>query len=229
MRQSRRVKQGQRMTQTRANPIFWAALIAGVSFMVPVVCGWSGSAIVVWKGAGVAFLALWAAFNARGFDGWLLVLALAFGALGDVLLDAVALEVGAIAFVVGHVIAMVLYWRNHRAVQTGSQRALAIIIVPLTAFISWQLVRHVGGAAGVAVYGTIVALMAALAWTSRFPRYRTGIGAMAFVISDLLIFARLGGVVPAPIATALIWPLYFGGQTLIAWGVVTTLRHTAAR
>ena len=37
-----------------------------------------------------------------------------------------------------------------------------------------------------------VAIMAATAWVSRFPRYRTGIGAMAFLASDLLIFAGGG-------------------------------------
>ena len=211
------------MGQVRALGLWWAALIAGASFMLPVLAGWSGPGIIVWKGAGVALLALWAAMNARSADGWLITFVMAFGALGDVLLDAVTLEVGAISFVIGHVIAMGLYWRNRRASLTGSQRGLAIILVPLTTLISWLLVRHQPGAGGVALYGAIVAFMAAFAWTSRFPRYRTGIGAMLFVISDLLIFARLGGTVPAPIASALIWPLYFGGQALIVWGVVTTL------
>ena len=182
--------------------------------------------MIAWKGAGVTLLALWAAANAQSLDGKLITLVMAFGALGDVLLDAISLEVGAIAFVVGHLIATLLYWRNRRPTLTGSQRTLAILIVPLTAFISWQLVRHVDGAIGVALYGAIVALMAAFAWTSRFPRYRTGVGAMAFVISDLLIFARLGGAVNPMLASALIWPLYFGGQALITWGVVTTLHQS---
>jgi uncharacterized membrane protein YhhN len=46
------------------------------------------------------------------------------------------------------------------------------------------------GAPGVALYSLGLALMAATAWLSRFPRYRVGIGALMFVVSDLLIFGR---------------------------------------
>jgi len=47
-------------------------------------------------------------------------------------------------------------------------------------------------APGVAVYSLGLALMAATAWTSRFPRFRVGIGAVMFLVSDLLIFGRMG-------------------------------------
>ena len=62
--------------------------------------------------------------------------------------------------------------------------------------------------------------MAAAAWTSRFPRYRTGIGAMLFLASDLFIIAGEGAVLSKDITMWLVWPLYFAGQALIAWGVV---------
>ncbi len=65
--------------------------------------------------------------------------------------------------------------------------------------------------------------MAASAGASRFPRYRVGIGALMFLGSDLLIFARMGPLPGSPLPGLLIWPLYFGGQALIAWGVVRTL------
>src|SRR3546814_20636099 len=71
---------------------------------------------------GVGFLALWAAANARERNGWLIAAALGFGALGDWLLDAKGLETGAVAFVVGHLIAIILYLTNRRAVMTTSQR-----------------------------------------------------------------------------------------------------------
>ncbi len=67
--------------------------------------------------------------------------------------------------------------------------------------------------------------MAAAAWISRFPRYRVGIGAVMFAASDLLIFAREAGAMPADLADLLIWPLYFAGQFLIATGVVQTIRN----
>jgi len=67
--------------------------------------------------------------------------------------------------------------------------------------------------------------MAAMAWTSRFPRYRTGIGAMLFVASDLLIFARLGPIADTVTAGIVIWLLYFIGQWLIAVGVRSSLNN----
>ena len=105
--------------------IWWAALIAGVSFMVPVLAGWHGPAIIAWKGAGVGLLALWAAAQARSVDGWLIVAVMALGALGDVLLDAIGLETGAAAFAAGHILAIILYARRRRLRLSGSQRLLA--------------------------------------------------------------------------------------------------------
>lgn len=72
-------------------------------------------------------------------------------------------------------------------------------------------------------YGASVGAMAAMAWISRFPRYRVGIGTVFFVVSDLLIVARLDPLAHLSLAKMLIWPLYFGGQALIAWGVVSSL------
>jgi uncharacterized membrane protein YhhN len=76
---------------------------------------------------------------------------------------------------------------------------------------------------GVAVYAALLGAMAATAWISRFPRYRVGIGAMLFVASDLLIFARMGPLAGSAVPGMLIWPLYFAGQALVAWGVVQAL------
>ena len=45
-----------------------------------------------------------------------------------------------------------------------------------------------------------------------------------FVLSDLLIFARAGGAMAPDMPNLLVWPTYFAGQALIAWGVVSTLR-----
>ena len=206
---------------TRA--IWWAAILAGTSFMLPVAAGWDGAAVIAWKGAGVTLLALWAAIQARDVDGWLIAAVMALGATGDVLLDAQGLETGGLAFALGHVVAVALYLRNRRASLSPSQRLLAALLVPLSVVIVWALLRGEAGWWHGALYTGFVAAMAAAAWTSRFPRYRVGLGAILFLISDLLIFARLGGAVPAGVASLLIWPLYFGGQALIAWGVVRTL------
>ena len=53
------------------------------------------------------------------------------------------------------------------------------------------------------------------------------IGAMLFLASDLFIFAGEGGVISKGVRMWLVWPLYFAGQALIAWGVVSMLSKEA--
>ncbi len=209
----------------RARWLWLAALVGGMSFFAAVLQGWGGPAIWVWKASGVALLALWAAANARGTDGRLIAAALACGALGDWLLESAGMLAGAGAFAVGHLVAIVLYLRNRRPRLSASQRLLGWLVVPLALVIAWGLTRGADGLlTGAAIaYTGGVAVMAATAWTSRFPRYRTGIGAMLFLASDLFIFAGEGGALARDITRWLVWPLYFGGQALIAWGVVATL------
>lgn len=207
----------------RARWLWWLALAGGISFMIAVVQRLEGPPIWAWKTTGVACLALWAAANARERSGWLIAAALGFGALGDWLLDARGLIAGAAAFAVGHLIAIILYLTNRRAQTTPSQRLLGWLTVPATLAIVWAILSPAPGWWHAAAYSLFVAAMAAAAWTSRFPRYRTGIGAMMFLASDLFIFAGEGGVVPKDVTMWLVWPLYFAGQALIAWGVVRTL------
>ena len=202
--------------------VFAGALIAGASYYFVDTTGVEAPIAVVWKGAGVALLAVWCAMQARDCEGWLIAAVMAFGALGDVLLETSGLTVGAIAFVVGHGLAITLYVRSRRMRLTASQRMLAMLVVPLSVAIAVLLVPAADTLA-VGVYAFIVSAMAAVAWVSRFPRYRVGIGAMMFLVSDLLIFARMGPLATSPIPDLLIWPLYFGGQTLIALGVTQTL------
>jgi YhhN family len=217
-----------RIDELRALWLWWAALAIGAAYMLPVAMDVRGPGIIWWKGAGVGLLALWAAVNGRDRMGQMAALMLGFGALGDVLLETSGLMFGAFAFLFGHVIAIGLYNQNPRPALTGSQKLLTAVVTPLSLAIAWALLYGVAASnvalfAGALFYTLVVAVMAATAWMSSFPRYRTGIGAMLFLISDLLIFARIGGAVPSDLARILIWPLYFSGQALIAWGVVTTL------
>lgn len=213
----------------RAGWLWLAALIGGASYFLAVVLRLDGPGVHLWKMSGVALLAVWAAAHARGRDGWLIAAALAFGALGDWLLAAVGLMEGAVAFAAGHAIAIGLYLGHRRAGMTDSQKALVFVTVPLAVAIAWLLTRNAApGETGAAVgYTALVALMAASAWASRFPRYRTGIGAMLFLASDLFLFAGEGGALPRTVTSWLVWPLYFAAQALIARGVVGTLAKEA--
>ncbi|NNC73674.1 MAG: lysoplasmalogenase [Sphingomonadaceae bacterium] len=204
------------------------ALLSGLSYFVASRMFEPSPVLVVWKGAGVGLLALWAAMQARNLDSWLIAVVMAFGAAGDVLIDAMGLIPGALAFLAGHIVAIGLYLRHRREALAPTQLALAIILVPAVVFIAWSLPENREDALGIALYSFGLAAMAALAWTSRFPRYWVGIGAMLFVASDLLIFARIGPLAGSALPNLLIWPLYFTGQAMIAIGVVRTLSANRA-
>lgn len=179
---------------------------------------------LVWKGLPVWSLAVFALINARDSSGWLLAIVMAFGSLGDVLVER-NMVLGALAFLIGHVVAMILYWKHRRADLSFSQRLFAWALIPLVPLLSWQL----SGDPGTALYGLFLAAMAALAWTSSFPRYQVGLGAILFVVSDLLIFAQLGPLAAHGWVAYAIWLLYFTGQAMIAVGVVSALAKAQIR
>lgn len=205
-----------------ARGLLIASIIGGVSYVASWGLDLPVPLALVWKGSGVGLLAVYAALQARDRDGWLLTAVMAFGALGDVLLH-FGLIPGALAFLAGHIVAVGLYLKNRRPSLTRSQLALAVLIVPATVIIAYLVPGDRAGAPGIALYATGLALMAATAWTSRFPRFRVGIGALMFVVSDLLIFAR-SGPIPESLASGLaVWGLYYVGQLLICVGVVGVL------
>ena len=182
---------------------------------------------IAWKGAGVAFLAVYALRRVKSFEGKLIAAVMAFGSLGDMLIE-LDMIWGAGGFIVGHCIAITLYLRHRPPSLSFSQKTLAIILIPSTIFISWALPYDRNEALGLAAYSAFLAIMAALAWTSSFPRYRVGVGALLFILSDLFIFSRLGFLQDSVIPDWVIWPTYYAAQFLIATGVVQTLRKQAA-
>ena len=175
--------------------------------------------LIALKGLGVACLAFYAMRRGGEADAQILAAVMMFSALGDMGIE-FDFMLGGGLFFVSHVLAIWLYLRNPRANPVGTQKALAVALLLGTPLVSWLLSRDLT----VALYGLSLGGMAACAWMSRFPRYRVGIGAVLFVVSDWLIFSRLGVVDLGDIPHFLIWPLYFAGQFLIATGVIQTLR-----
>jgi uncharacterized membrane protein YhhN len=205
----------------RINLILFAALLAGGSYYLNRWIGLDGAVEVAWKGSGVGLLALWAAMRARSFDGWLIAAVLALGALGDVLLETHGITIGALAFLAGHLVAVVLYRRNRA--RSGW------LIVPIAlgvAFAAWSLPADRDAAGGIAVYALGLGAMAGASLASRFRL--AALGALLFVGSDLLVFAQLGPLAASPLPGLLVWPTYFAGQALIAWAVVTALARRRA-
>lgn len=179
----------------------------------------AGLWLILLKGAGVGLLAVYAMRRTSGFDGAILVLALALAAAGDMAIE-LDRAIGGALFLAAHCVAVALYVRNRRRRITVSQGALAIVLIVATPLISWLL----SGRLDVTIYSVSLGAMAGAAWASRFPRYRVGTGAVLFVISDWLLFSRDGGFHVGVLPDLLIWPLYYAGQLMIATGVVQTLR-----
>lgn len=205
-------------------PWLLASIAAAVAFYVlrdnPIGEGTWG---LLAKGASVGLLAVYALVRVphgkRGLDGLLLVIALVLAAAGDVAIELDFVTGGAF-FAAAHSVAAALYLRNRHPRPSPTQKVIGLALLIGTPLVSYVL----SGEAQIAIYASFLALMAATAWMSHYPRYRVGTGAVLFVLSDWLIFATLGTYELAPLPDLLVWPLYYAGQVMIATGIVQCLR-----
>lgn len=152
-------------------------------------------------------------------DGLLLATALALAAAGDVAIELDFVTGGAF-FAAAHVVAVGLYLRNRHKRPSPTQKLIGAALLIGTPLVSYLL----SGAGQIAIYAAFLGAMASAAWMSHYPRYRVGTGAVLFVVSDWLIFSRMGPHDLAPLPDLLIWPLYYVGQVMIATGIVQCLR-----
>jgi len=209
--------------------LFIAALVAGLSYPLSpyLACremllpDWGP---IAWKGAGVGLLAIWASSQGRTTDHRLLAAVLLFGAVADMVLD-VQFMMGAVIFAVGHGIAITLYLRNRRPALGRRDMALAALFIGGTILLGSRLASP-EMALPVGVYTLFLAVMAATALLSRFQV--AAAGALLFLLSDLLIFARMGSLSGSGWVSPVIWLCYFAGQALIAWGVASRIGPDAA-
>ncbi len=175
------------------------------------------------KGASVGLLAVYAAarvpHDRRGIDVALLVLALALAAAGDMAIE-IDLMVGGAFFAAAHCAAVILYLRNRHQRPSPVQKVFGLALLVGTPIVSLIL----SGQVNIAIYASFLGAMASAAWMSHYPRYRVGTGAVLIVISDWLIFSRMGAYELTPLPNLLIWPLYYAGQVMIATGIVQCLR-----
>lgn len=175
------------------------------------------------KGASVGLLALYALLRVphgrHGANGVLLVVVLALAAAGDVAIELDFVTGGAF-FTAAHAVAVGLYLRNLHKRPSPTQKLIGAALLIGTPLVSYVL----SGDVQIAIYASFLGAMASAAWMSHYPRYRVGTGAVLFVLSDWLIFARMGPFDLAPLPDLLIWPLYYGGQLMAATGIVQCLR-----
>ena len=206
-------------------PWLLTSLVAAIAFYTLSDEQVGGMFLIFFKAAACATLAIYALARHRSLAARLLAGAMAFSSGGDVAMELGDERWGGGLFLAAHLVAIVLYRLNARLKPAGSQVMAAVALVLLTPLVGYLLT----GNALVALYALGLGAMAASAWLSRFSRYDVGLGAVLFVVSDLLIFAQLGGRLDPAVATWLVWPIYYGGQFLIATGVIRKLRrdHTA--
>ena len=171
------------------------------------------------KGAAVGLLAVYAWMRHSSQDAKLLTGMMVIAAIGDMAME-VSVLVGGFVFFAYHVVALMLYLRHTRETLAQSQKYTAVALLFVTPLTAYLIVRD----ESTALYGLALGAMAAAAWSSSFPRYRVGAGAVLFVVSDLLLFAQMGPLQSSVIPAVFVWPLYYLGQFLICTGVVQTLR-----
>ncbi len=179
------------------------------------------------KTASMALLMLYGFLSAAPA---LIVLGLAFGAVGDYALSRKgdrAFLAGMIAFGLGHLAYAAGFLTARPDAATSLPPAFwsvfagMIALCALTAF--WIAPKAGRFKWPVRAYALVIAAMALSAtFLHETPgRLLTYIGVTAFVASDLILALRLFVFQRADIklvAARMLWPLYWGGQALILWG-----------
>ncbi len=205
-------------------PFLFVSLIFALTYPLTFFMNLPDLVIIVWKMGAVSCLALYALRNHSHGHFIILAISLAFYAFGDGLIQ-FDLIWGAIAFAIGHLVAIYLFSRYRRDKLSFSQKALALFIPLFFPFIGWSIIQmHGEEALGATLYLFIISVMAAVAWTSSFPRYRVGLGAIIFIISDLLILVRMGLSEDILWMNLAVWYSYYFGVFLMATGIVQTMR-----
>jgi uncharacterized membrane protein YhhN len=205
--------------------LFVAALVAGTSYMISWTLPLPDWAAIAWKGMGVGLLATWASRQGNSLDHKLLAIVLTLGAAADMVLE-LNFVAGAAIFALGHVVAIVLYVRNRMTNAPLWQRLLPAVIFPFLFGAVFRVVPQ-DWQMPVGVYSLFLLGMFIGAIASRFPL--AAAGATLFVISDILIFWRMGPLEGAQWADFAIWATYFAGQAFIAWGVASKLDSQPSR
>jgi uncharacterized membrane protein YhhN len=159
--------------------------------------------------------------------GPLLAMALALCAIGDAFLAGDPkrwLPFGLGAFMAGHLVYVLLFWRERGAVDPLFW-ASAPVIAMAAAVMLWRLWPSLGPMkAPVTAY--VAAIVAMVTLSLMLPRLRwpAAAGALAFMTSDAILsfdLFRNAKLLGSPRLTAwAIWFLYFGGQALITWGML---------
>tara|TARA_R110001606_G_scaffold313588_1_gene460216 strand:- start:50 stop:697 length:648 start_codon:yes stop_codon:yes gene_type:complete len=207
---------------------FYGALALGALYGAGFCYREKGVAGLVVKTTSTALLALWA-YLAGG--PLLLVAALGLSSLGDLFLALKGeawLKPGMAAFFLAHVAYVALFWSLGAEERTLLVLAAQIVLVLAgAAFIRW-LVPWLGEMRNpVIIYAGVILMMGAAALNLQPALWPVTLGALMFIASDVILSLQLftkPADAPAGMLSSLaVWFLYFGGQVLIAWGLLAVL------
>ncbi len=210
-------------------PVLAGSLIASAIYAA-FFCNRSGGVVrVLIKTAATALLTLWA-WQAGGPI--LLAVALAFSTLGDALLGADEkrfLLGGMAAFFAAHVAYIALFWD----IGTGDRTALILIAQLLVTFGAAGFIRQLlpyidkPMRLPVITYTIVIVVMANAALRLPPAYILATLGALAFTASDIILSLELfrlqAGTKLRMVTARLVWGLYYGGQALIAYAVISAV------
>jgi uncharacterized membrane protein YhhN len=163
------------------------------------------------------------AFRAPVASSPILGTALAFSSLGDALLDLSPRRFfiwGLLAFLVAHLIYILLFVRNRvRPMKPkGWQLALVIAVWSSNVLLLWWMAPSLGALTGpVMVYVCVITVMVTLGILAGFSKSWVCSGAILFLISDSILAINKFKS-PVPMAGYLIWATYYFAQYGIAIG-----------
>jgi uncharacterized membrane protein YhhN len=185
---------------------------------------------LVVKTGSTALLALWAYLLGGPV---LLVAGLALSSLGDFFLEADEgdrfLLPGMGAFFAAHIAYIALFWALPQADRSVLNLAAQIgLIASGVVFIRWlapSVTKQMR--LPVILYGGIILMMGAAALRLEPAYLPVLLGALMFIASDVILsfqlFVRPADAPRLALPSIALWFLYYGGQALIAWGVLGNL------
>jgi len=205
-----------------------AALICGLVYTVVIAVNADLAFNPAAKASGIVMLAVFALFR----QAWLLALALAFSAVGDVALELgpEAQTLGIAAFGSAHIVYLAIFALRVRRDGRRSDGWIPALMLAAYGVAMWIWLSPGMGdlTAPASAYLGVILLMAIASGFVRGPRL-IFIGAILFVLSDSIIAARWfqnvfvadGGVDFGGLA---VWITYFAAQTALALGLTRPTR-----
>jgi hypothetical protein len=176
--------------------------------------------IVAWKGSFTVLLAASVYLASKERSARLISGALAISAIADVLLVTVGIVAGGVCFAVAHALAILGYFRagspHLSPARSTNAVAFPLIVTLGTCTLLWSADKPWA----MGMFVLLSSSMAASALLSRFPLWFSGLGAMVFVLSDVLFFADIALFGGSGKLGWLTWACFATGYALVARGAM---------